>query len=141
MGGAGLYAALGARLAASHQHAKAVSFIIDKGSDFPAEFQALIDSWHTSALFRTDLTRLTTRAWNGYGPKQHRGKFPSLSKPLRPPRPPRVRHPPSLLRPTSRLQIPHPQAAPRSYLPDGRPDLSDDVPHGLLAHSLHNPGP
>jgi sugar/nucleoside kinase (ribokinase family) len=75
MGGAGLYAALGARLAAGSKHAAAVSFIIDKGSDFPTEFQDLIQSWTTSVRFRTDGERLTTRAWNGYGPNQHRGTF------------------------------------------------------------------
>lgn len=75
MGGAGLYAALGARLAAGFNHATAVSFTIDKGSDFPEEFQALIESWKSSVIFRTDMNRLTTRAWNGYGPNQHRGKL------------------------------------------------------------------
>lgn len=74
IGGAGLYAALGARLAAGQANAGRVSCIVDRGSDFPDEFQSLIDTWQTGAVFRTDLNRLTTRAWNGYGPNQHRGR-------------------------------------------------------------------
>lgn len=31
-----------------------------------------MDSWGTSLTYRTDLSRLTTRAWNGYGPGEHR---------------------------------------------------------------------
>lgn len=72
IGGAGTYAALGARLAATSTNAKTVSWIVDVGSDFPPSFKDLIDSWNTSCIFRHDTTRLTTRAWNGYGPNEHR---------------------------------------------------------------------
>lgn len=45
---------------------------MDKGSDFPESFTTLINSWDTSVVYRLDSTRLTTRAWNGYGPGEHR---------------------------------------------------------------------
>ncbi|KIX05350.1 uncharacterized protein Z518_06222 [Rhinocladiella mackenziei CBS 650.93] len=72
VGGAGTFAALGARLAAGIQHAKLVSWIVDMGSDFPPEFRKLIETWKTSCVFRTDRTRLTTTGWNGYGPGEFR---------------------------------------------------------------------
>lgn len=72
IGGAGTYVAVGARLVAGRANARYVSWIVDKGSDFPEHFATLIDSWETSAVYRTDFTRLTTRAWNGYGPGEHR---------------------------------------------------------------------
>jgi hypothetical protein len=75
IGGAGSYAAVGARLVAGEQHAKSVSWIVDVGSDFPREFRSTIESWHTTCLFREDGNRLTTRAWNGYsGENEHRGE-------------------------------------------------------------------
>jgi hypothetical protein len=55
---------------------------VDKGSDFPQEFSAILDSWGTSVVYRTDLARLTTRAWNGYGPGEHRD-FKYLTPKLR----------------------------------------------------------
>lgn len=73
IGGAGTYAALGARLAAGASNAQYVSWIVDMGSDFPPEFKALIESWRTSCTFRLDMNRLTTTAWNGYGPNEYRG--------------------------------------------------------------------
>ncbi|RMZ86635.1 hypothetical protein DV736_g6139, partial [Chaetothyriales sp. CBS 134916] len=70
LGGAGAYAALGARLAADKP--RSVSWIVDRGSDFPDRLAAIIDSWQTSVVYRTNLGRLTTRGWNGYGANQHR---------------------------------------------------------------------
>ncbi len=75
IGGAGTYAALGARLAAGSEHAGRVGWIVDMGSDFPPEFRALIDTWATSCTFRLDQTRLTTTAWNGYGENEYRGRY------------------------------------------------------------------
>jgi sugar/nucleoside kinase (ribokinase family) len=43
-----------------------VGWIIDRGSDFPPALTTLVESWETSALFRTDPNRLTTRGWNAY---------------------------------------------------------------------------
>ncbi|EXJ77041.1 hypothetical protein A1O3_10199 [Capronia epimyces CBS 606.96] len=82
IGGAGTYAALGARLAAGGHQAKYVSWIVDMGSDFPSELKDVIDSWQTSCIFRRDLNRLTTRAWNGYGPNEYRA-FKYLTPKLR----------------------------------------------------------
>lgn len=78
VGGAGTYAALGARLVlsdapASASDAKAVSWIVDVGSDFPIQVRNAIESWKTDCVFREDTTRLTTRAWNGYGEHEYRG--------------------------------------------------------------------
>jgi hypothetical protein len=73
IGGAGTYAAIGARLVAGAEHSNSVGWIVDMGSDFPIEFRQRIESWSTSCLFREDTKRLTTRAWNGYGPGDHRG--------------------------------------------------------------------
>ena len=42
------------------------------GTDFPSDVVTLIDSWETSAAFRKDSNRLTTRAWNGYGAGEKR---------------------------------------------------------------------
>jgi sugar/nucleoside kinase (ribokinase family) len=72
IGGAGTYAALGARLAAGPRHGKQVSWIVDQGSDFPPTLRNLIETWKTSCIFRLDKTRLTTTAWNGYGVNEER---------------------------------------------------------------------
>ena len=74
IGGAGTYAAIGARLVAGAECSGSVGWIVDMGSDFPHKFRQMIDLWQTSCLFREDKARLTTRAWNGYGPQEdHRG--------------------------------------------------------------------
>lgn len=74
LGGAGSYAALGARLFSPPPLSRSVGWIVDQGSDFPPSVASLIDSWQTSAVFRHDPTRLTTRGWNGYadGAQQRR---------------------------------------------------------------------
>lgn len=67
LGGAGSYGALGARLfSPAPALSGAVAWVVDAGSDFPPAVTTLIDSWETSALFRHDPDRLTTRGWNGY---------------------------------------------------------------------------
>ncbi|KAI3399706.1 hypothetical protein diail_6055 [Diaporthe ilicicola] len=67
LGGAGSYAALGARLfSPAPLQSKTVGWVVDQGSDFPPAITTLIDSWDTAALVRHDPDRLTTRGWNGY---------------------------------------------------------------------------
>lgn len=67
LGGAGSYSALGARLFSPPPlHSKAVGWVVDRGSDFPPTITTLIESWNTTAIFRDDPDRLTTRGWNGY---------------------------------------------------------------------------
>jgi sugar/nucleoside kinase (ribokinase family) len=44
----------------------------------------IIDQWQTSCVFNTDLSRLTTRAWNGYGQNESRGKSGSRKVDWRP---------------------------------------------------------
>ena len=73
IGGAGTYAAIGALLVAGAEQSDSVGWIVDMGRDFPTQFKQVIESWRTSCLLREDKGRLTTRAWNGYGPGDHRG--------------------------------------------------------------------
>lgn len=73
LGGAASFAVVGARLVAGKKHSQAVSWIVDVGSDFPPEVLQLLKSWDTGCVFREDHSRLTTRAWNGYGLNEKRG--------------------------------------------------------------------
>ncbi|KAJ5554052.1 hypothetical protein N7513_004011 [Penicillium frequentans] len=82
LGGAASYAVVGARLVAGSRHGRAVSWIVDVGSDFPPETLAVIKSWGTDCVIREDLSRLTTRAWNGYHPDEKRD-FKYLTPKLR----------------------------------------------------------
>lgn len=61
-------------MVAGKEHGNAVSWIVDKGSDFPSDMMDLISSWDTGCVVREDKGRLTTRAWNGYGENEKRGK-------------------------------------------------------------------
>lgn len=73
LGGAGAYSALGARLFSPGEKTSSVGWIVDQGSDFPSNLKTLIDRWDTTAVFRYDPDRLTTRGWNGYeGTDDHR---------------------------------------------------------------------
>ncbi|KLJ11122.1 hypothetical protein EMPG_13573 [Blastomyces silverae] len=72
IGGAGSYAAVGARMVAGREHSQSVSWIVDAGSDFPVEIRQIISSWDTSCILRESSERLTTRAWNCYGPNEKR---------------------------------------------------------------------
>ncbi|PMD23314.1 pfkB family carbohydrate kinase-like protein [Hyaloscypha hepaticicola] len=72
LGGSGCYSALGARLFSPPPLSHTVSWIVDKGSDFPEAITTEIKSWETSCLIRSDSSRLTTRGWNGYDSKQTR---------------------------------------------------------------------
>lgn len=75
LGGAGSYSALGARLfSPGPLSSKTVGWIVDQGSDFPPSITAQINTWQTSALFRHDPSRLTTRAWNGYTDSTHQNR-------------------------------------------------------------------
>ncbi|KAK4134163.1 Ribokinase-like protein [Trichocladium antarcticum] len=76
-GGAGTFAALGARLLSPPPLSRTVGWIVDRGSDFPPAITSLLTTWQTSAHLRTDPTRLTTRGWNGYtaGPSPDRRAF------------------------------------------------------------------
>ncbi|KAL5316667.1 hypothetical protein ACEPPN_015716 [Leptodophora sp. 'Broadleaf-Isolate-01'] len=72
LGGAGSFSALGARLFSPPPLSRTVSWIVDKGSDFPPSLTSQITSWQTSCLIREDANRLTTRGWNGYDTSQNR---------------------------------------------------------------------
>ncbi|KAM0340177.1 hypothetical protein ACHAPQ_001235 [Fusarium lateritium] len=79
LGGAGTYSALGARLFSPPPKSASVGWIVDQGSDFPPSLSTLIDSWSTSALFRHDELRLTTRGWNGYEGTDEKRAFKYLT--------------------------------------------------------------
>ena len=79
LGGAASFAVVGARLVTGREHSQAVSWIVDVGSDFPPDVLDLLKSWDTNCVFREDQSRLTTRAWNGYGPNEKRGRCLFLS--------------------------------------------------------------
>ena len=66
-------------MVAGKDHGKAVSWIVDAGSDFPSDMMRTIFSWNTGCLIRQDKDRLTTRAWNGYGENEKRGTIVSLA--------------------------------------------------------------
>lgn len=72
MGGAGSFSALGARFFSPPPLSRTVSWIVDKGSDFPASIGNEIAAWDTSCIIRDDPSRLTTRGWNGYDEHQNR---------------------------------------------------------------------
>ncbi|KAJ5727887.1 hypothetical protein N7493_005707 [Penicillium malachiteum] len=82
LGGAASFAVVGARLVAGSDHGRAVSWIVDVGSDFPPETLEVIKSWETDCVIREDHSRLTTRAWNGYHPNEKRD-FKYLTPKLR----------------------------------------------------------
>ncbi|KAG6003356.1 hypothetical protein E4U21_002098 [Claviceps maximensis] len=66
LGGAGTYAALGARLFSPPPLSRSIGWVVDKGSDFPHHISETIDCWSTAAVIREDRGRLTTRGWNCY---------------------------------------------------------------------------
>ncbi|KAJ2892573.1 hypothetical protein MKZ38_009604 [Zalerion maritima] len=68
LGGAGTFAAIGARLfSPPPDSSRTVGWIIDQGHDFPSDMTTLIESWSSSAHLRSTPDRATTRGWNGYG--------------------------------------------------------------------------
>jgi hypothetical protein len=75
LGGAGSYSAVGARIFSPPPSSETVGWIVDCGSDFPAELRTTIASWGTGCLLRETPKRLTTRGWNGYGDNDFRGQF------------------------------------------------------------------
>ncbi|KAL5342405.1 Ribokinase-like protein [Aspergillus crustosus] len=82
IGGAGSYAVIGARLVTGKAYSRAVSWIVDVGSDFPIPVLDVIEAWDTECVIRNDPSRLTTRAWNGYGHNEKRS-FQYLTPKLR----------------------------------------------------------
>jgi hypothetical protein len=51
IGGAASFAVVGARLVSGSMYARSVSWIVDVGSDFPAETLDVIKSWNTACVF------------------------------------------------------------------------------------------
>lgn len=66
IGGGASYAIVGARIASGQALGPRISGIIDKGSDFPPEIEREMRAWGTGAIFRSDVSRLTTRGANIY---------------------------------------------------------------------------
>ena len=80
LGGAGSYAALGARLIAGEARSSAVGWTIHEGDDFPEALKEQIAAWETSCnSIRTPL-RSTTRGLNVYKENEVRGRVaPSMT--------------------------------------------------------------
>ncbi|RKF57046.1 putative pfkb family carbohydrate kinase [Golovinomyces cichoracearum] len=72
LGGAGTYAAVGARLFSPPPLSKRICWVVDAGSDFPSKLTSLIQSWETSVLLRKNPSRLTTRGINTYDANEKR---------------------------------------------------------------------
>lgn len=72
IGGAGTYSILGCRVFCPSPLSKRVGWIVDVGKDFPEPIMKEITSWDTGLLLRDTPNRLTTRAWNYYGPNEER---------------------------------------------------------------------
>ena len=75
LGGAGSYAAMGARLFRKNPHSCQVSWVVHRGSDFPAEALAEIKSWGTRCHLVETPKRLTTRGLNIYKRGEQRGSW------------------------------------------------------------------
>ncbi|KAL8766828.1 MAG: hypothetical protein Q9209_006486 [Squamulea sp. 1 TL-2023] len=82
MGGAGMYAALGARLFRPPPSASRVGWIVHEGYDFPPHIKSAIESWETNCEFIQTPERETTRACNRYEPNGHRA-FKYLNEKIR----------------------------------------------------------
>ncbi|KAK7205780.1 Ribokinase-like protein [Myxozyma melibiosi] len=72
VGGAGTYAAYGARYFLPPPASKGVGWIVDAGSDFPEQIKQDLLALDTTLILREDKSRLTTRGWNGYTENEHR---------------------------------------------------------------------
>lgn len=71
LGGAGIYAALGARIfreqdVNEQSGGKSVGVIVHEGCDFPMDAKVELESWHLSSVFIKTPQRLTTRGKNIY---------------------------------------------------------------------------
>lgn len=73
LGGAGIYAALGARIFRGTDDCKSVGVIIHEGCDFPVEAKVELESWQLSSAF-IKTPQLTTRGKNVYSEGGVRGK-------------------------------------------------------------------
>lgn len=79
LGGAGIYAALGARIVRGkdvngEKGCKSVGMIVHEGCDFPVGAKAELESWHLSSCIVETPQRLTTRGKNIYSKGGVRGK-------------------------------------------------------------------
>lgn len=78
LGGAGIYAALGARIFRANdlngeKGSKSVGLIVHEGCDFPGDAKAELESWHLSSIF-VKTPHLTTRGKNVYSKGGVRGE-------------------------------------------------------------------
>lgn len=111
-------------MVAGNDHGKAVSWIVDAGSDFPPDMMDTILSWNTGCVIRVDKGRLTTRAWNGYGENEKRGKIVYLLSGKRSNR--------------TRLQILNTQVTPGTLHAIKRSAFLKDIPHGVFIRKMHS---
>lgn len=77
VGGAGIYAALGARIVTPTSESKTVGLLVDAGSDFPSHLRETIASWGMSSSTRDTPWRQTTRCkitYDEHGNQQGQAK-------------------------------------------------------------------
>lgn len=72
LGGGGTFAIFGSRMILSSKESNKCSWIVDIGSDCPAEILTELKSWNTGGVFRFDNSRRCTRGWNDYGDNEFR---------------------------------------------------------------------
>lgn len=75
LGGAGTFAAVGARLFLSTNDAKNVGLIVHEGGDFPIAVRNEIDSWGLGVKYIATPERNTTRGRNFYSQDNVKGKL------------------------------------------------------------------
>ena len=75
LGGAGSYAALGARLICGPKRSRSIGWTVHQGFDFPEAVKRQIDTWQTNCIFIETPDRLTTRALNVYRQNEIRGRL------------------------------------------------------------------
>ncbi|RDW76715.1 uncharacterized protein DSM5745_06707 [Aspergillus mulundensis] len=126
LGGAASFAVIGARLAAGKEYSRSVSWIVDVGSDFPPEVLDAIKAWDTDCVIRKDSSRLTTRAWNGYGPNEKRGNVPGSQRCA------------SEMITKDSLPVLDPEATIRATYAVGLPSALKNIPYGLFLVPLYN---
>lgn len=78
IGGAGIYAGLGARMFEPAQHSEKVGLVIHTGADFPKPIREWIERFGMRVLFIPRIDSLTTRGQNTYDEFGNRSKFSYL---------------------------------------------------------------
>jgi hypothetical protein len=112
-------------MVAGKQYGKAVSWIVDVGSDFPADVMDTIQTWDTGCVIREDKGRLTTRAWNGYGANEKRGENKAS----------RIYD--CMASNIVRIQIPNSETTARAFHALTSANILENFPYGVLLRAMY----